>query len=73
MPPRCVIEGQPKIDQQVRKKACSATWNTQAIVDLYLEQHYTVYLTDWIKKDQLTQLFNKPVILRVAVMVLCGS
>ena len=29
MPPRCVIEGQPKIDQHVRKKACSAMWNTQ--------------------------------------------
>ena len=33
----------------------------------------SVYLTYWIKKDQLTQLFNKPVILWVAVMVLCGS
>ena len=42
-------------------------------MDLYLEQYYTVYLTYWIKKDQLTQLFNKPVILWVTVMVLCGS
>ena len=69
MPPRCVIEGQPKIDQQV-DQLCG-THN--AIVDLYLEQYYTAYLTYYIKKDQLTQLFNKPVILRVPVMVLCSS